>query len=323
MSGSATRSSPDTSGRTSGSRSPISPRATAPRRNPIREALQLLRGEGFVIIEPNRGARVRPIDEDFVRDIIEIEVLIEPALTRWFVSIVDRRRHRAARGGPGRDRGARLRRPRPARPARHPLPPDHLRPPLQPARGRAVVEAPRDPARDQPPLPDVAEPPPGGDPRAPRAHRAAAKRRTPTARRPIVAGHVEGSGRHIIEQMGVARRLRRSRSTKEGRDDDHDRRHDRRQRAHGLRPERAAHHRSPGRDDPRPRLLPDPAHRHQPGRLRPRRGPRRREPGHRAPAQAPAARAEPLQRRLPVQDDQPATAPTAARRAASAASRSR
>lgn len=57
--------------------------------NPIREALQQLRGEGFVVIEPNRGARVRSIDEDFVRDIIEIEVLIEPALTRWFVSIAN------------------------------------------------------------------------------------------------------------------------------------------------------------------------------------------------------------------------------------------
>ncbi|HEV7719503.1 MAG TPA: GntR family transcriptional regulator [Arsenicitalea sp.] len=57
--------------------------------NPVREALQQLRGEGFVLMEPNRGARVRPIDETFVRDIIEIEVLIEPALTRWFVSIVN------------------------------------------------------------------------------------------------------------------------------------------------------------------------------------------------------------------------------------------
>ena len=55
--------------------------------NPVREALQQLRGEGFVLMEPNRGARVRPIDEAFVRDIIEIEVLVEPALTRWFVSI--------------------------------------------------------------------------------------------------------------------------------------------------------------------------------------------------------------------------------------------
>ncbi len=55
--------------------------------NPIREALQQLRGEDFVIMEPNRGARVRPIDEHFVRDIIEIAALIEPALTRWFVGI--------------------------------------------------------------------------------------------------------------------------------------------------------------------------------------------------------------------------------------------
>lgn len=55
--------------------------------NPVREVLQLLRGEGFVIMTPNRGARVRPIDQDFVRDIYEIEVLIEPALTRWFVGM--------------------------------------------------------------------------------------------------------------------------------------------------------------------------------------------------------------------------------------------
>jgi DNA-binding GntR family transcriptional regulator len=55
--------------------------------NPVREALQQLRGEGFVVMEPNRGARVVAIDEDFVRDIIEIEMLIEPALTKWFVTI--------------------------------------------------------------------------------------------------------------------------------------------------------------------------------------------------------------------------------------------
>lgn len=55
--------------------------------NPVREALQLLRGEGFVTFAQNRGARVRPIDQDFVRDIYEIGVLIEPALTRWFVTM--------------------------------------------------------------------------------------------------------------------------------------------------------------------------------------------------------------------------------------------
>lgn len=56
--------------------------------NPVREALQQLRGEGFVVMTPNRGARVRPMDEDFVRDIVEIETLIEPKLTHWFVGMV-------------------------------------------------------------------------------------------------------------------------------------------------------------------------------------------------------------------------------------------
>ena len=46
---------------------------------PVREALQLLRGEGFVIFTRNRGARVRPIDRDFIGDIYEIGVLIEPS----------------------------------------------------------------------------------------------------------------------------------------------------------------------------------------------------------------------------------------------------
>lgn len=56
--------------------------------NPVREALQQLRGEGFVVFSHNRGARVRDIDEEFVRDIFEMEVLIEPYLTRWFAGIV-------------------------------------------------------------------------------------------------------------------------------------------------------------------------------------------------------------------------------------------
>jgi DNA-binding GntR family transcriptional regulator len=47
----------------------------------------MLRGEGYVIFSPNRGARVRPIDHDFVRNIYEISALIEPMLTRWFVGM--------------------------------------------------------------------------------------------------------------------------------------------------------------------------------------------------------------------------------------------
>jgi DNA-binding GntR family transcriptional regulator len=55
--------------------------------NPVREALQQLRGEGLVTIEANRGARVRPIDEDYVRDIYELSALVEPYLLRGFVDL--------------------------------------------------------------------------------------------------------------------------------------------------------------------------------------------------------------------------------------------
>jgi DNA-binding GntR family transcriptional regulator len=53
--------------------------------NPVREALQQLRGEGFVLFSPNRGARVRPIDADFIRDVYEVTNLLEPYMIRWFV----------------------------------------------------------------------------------------------------------------------------------------------------------------------------------------------------------------------------------------------
>jgi DNA-binding GntR family transcriptional regulator len=39
---------------------------------PIREALQQLQGEGLVIMSPNKGASVRPIDRKFVADIYQI-----------------------------------------------------------------------------------------------------------------------------------------------------------------------------------------------------------------------------------------------------------
>ena len=54
--------------------------------NPVREALQQLRGEGLVEISRNRGARVRPIDEDFLRNMYEITALLEPYMIRWFVA---------------------------------------------------------------------------------------------------------------------------------------------------------------------------------------------------------------------------------------------
>ncbi|KUF10749.1 GntR family transcriptional regulator [Pseudoponticoccus marisrubri] len=53
--------------------------------NPVREALQQLRGEGLVYFVPNQGARVRAIDTDFVRDVSEVGQQLEPYLVRVFV----------------------------------------------------------------------------------------------------------------------------------------------------------------------------------------------------------------------------------------------
>ncbi|SEU05414.1 GntR family transcriptional regulator [Paracoccus homiensis] len=53
--------------------------------NPIREVLQQLRGEGLVLFTLNQGARVRPIDMDFVRDVAEVGYQLEPYLLKVFV----------------------------------------------------------------------------------------------------------------------------------------------------------------------------------------------------------------------------------------------
>lgn len=49
---------------------------------PIREALRVLHGEGLVVIEPNRGARVRPIYHGFIEDVFDVRCAIETLLAR-------------------------------------------------------------------------------------------------------------------------------------------------------------------------------------------------------------------------------------------------
>lgn len=49
---------------------------------PIREALRELRGEGLVTMEPNRGARIRSIDTEFVGNIFDIRNALEVMLVR-------------------------------------------------------------------------------------------------------------------------------------------------------------------------------------------------------------------------------------------------
>jgi DNA-binding GntR family transcriptional regulator len=45
--------------------------------NPLREALQQLQGEGLVVIVPNKGATVRPIDERLIRQIYEVNAVLD------------------------------------------------------------------------------------------------------------------------------------------------------------------------------------------------------------------------------------------------------
>ncbi|MBK6600590.1 MAG: GntR family transcriptional regulator [Betaproteobacteria bacterium] len=49
---------------------------------PVREALRELQGEGLVVIEPNRGARIRTIDASFVESLFEIRTALEVMMVR-------------------------------------------------------------------------------------------------------------------------------------------------------------------------------------------------------------------------------------------------
>jgi len=49
---------------------------------PVREALQELQGEGLVIIEPNKGARVRTVDAAFIHNMYDIRGAIDAMLVR-------------------------------------------------------------------------------------------------------------------------------------------------------------------------------------------------------------------------------------------------
>ena len=53
---------------------------------PIRESLQQLQGEGLVIMEPNRGARVRSINEQQIANIFEVREALESVLTAKFAA---------------------------------------------------------------------------------------------------------------------------------------------------------------------------------------------------------------------------------------------
>ncbi|MBL8380131.1 MAG: GntR family transcriptional regulator [Burkholderiales bacterium] len=49
---------------------------------PVREALRELQGEGLVTSEPNRGARVRAVDANFIDNLFEIRTALEVMMVR-------------------------------------------------------------------------------------------------------------------------------------------------------------------------------------------------------------------------------------------------
>jgi DNA-binding GntR family transcriptional regulator len=56
---------------------------------PIREALRELHGEGLVVIESNRGARVRTVDLAYVDNLFDIRMAIESVLARRAAERID------------------------------------------------------------------------------------------------------------------------------------------------------------------------------------------------------------------------------------------
>lgn len=56
---------------------------------PIREALSRLEAEGLILLHPNRGAQVRPIDEAFIRDLYEIRLALEPMLVARSAAVAE------------------------------------------------------------------------------------------------------------------------------------------------------------------------------------------------------------------------------------------
>jgi DNA-binding GntR family transcriptional regulator len=56
---------------------------------PIREALRQLQGEGLLVLTPNRAARVRAVDIEYVRNLFDLRIAIEAMVARRAAERID------------------------------------------------------------------------------------------------------------------------------------------------------------------------------------------------------------------------------------------
>ena len=55
---------------------------------PVREALRDMASEGLVVFDPHRGAIVRPLDMEEVREIYELRITLEPLMVRRVAGLI-------------------------------------------------------------------------------------------------------------------------------------------------------------------------------------------------------------------------------------------
>jgi DNA-binding GntR family transcriptional regulator len=55
---------------------------------PVREALRDMASEGLVVFDPHRGAIVRPLDMEEVREIYELRITLEPLMVRRVADLI-------------------------------------------------------------------------------------------------------------------------------------------------------------------------------------------------------------------------------------------
>ena len=79
---------------------------------PLREAVRTLAGEGLIVLQPQRGARVAEVSAAEMHDVYATRILLEPMRAPALARAGGRRLAGSSRSAPGTSSSARTRRPR-------------------------------------------------------------------------------------------------------------------------------------------------------------------------------------------------------------------